>query len=491
MALFKKKADSDVEKSPKWAPDPRKAGAWFKAARTTHDTQNYEFAMQQWLLGLKFHPASMDGLEGFLKSATAFAVENAKGPGKEVAKAISGKEPSTKYVEALLEHGTKPTDTSRAVRAFETAIKLDLPESAYALGERAMEVAKYDKKARKDTFVKLMALFGDLGVFDKATKCGEIAVQMDPGDGALATRVRNMSAEATMSRGGFTGEQGGFAKNIRNLEAQQKLGEEDRIAKDSSTHESLIARAKADYESRPNDIAAAEGYVRRLLERGGERDEALAKKTALDAFAATGKTTFKVTAGDITLRVAKRKFNAYKADSEKHPGDEDRKKKFLAAQVQLTQMELKEFEWRVSEFPSDNGYKLELARRMVTLGPLKADYYEQAIPLLQKSKSEVKLRPRSLRLLADSFAAVGYVDEAIESLREAISLHGDPSDGQGLDMQYSLVALLRRQAEENRDVAAVEEADSIASKIMRQDFGYRDIKQVREQLKGLIAELRG
>lgn len=495
MALFKKKETETAGDTPPaskdWQPDPRKARKFFEHARTTHDSTNYEYAMQLWLGGLKFDPSNMDALDGFFKSATRFTNESKKGPSSSVTKALQDKAPTTKYALALLDHATKPLDSAKAIKAFETAVKMDLPEPAYELGERAMAVVSRDKKTRKDTWVKLMELFEDLGVYDKATKCGELAIELDPADGPLATRVRNMSAEATMSSGGFseTNKVGGFAKNVRDLKAQQQFDAEDRIAKDSSTQERLIESAKEDYEKRPNDIAAAEQYIRRLLDRGNESDEKTAFKVAQDALAATGKTSFKVTAGDIRLRVFRRTVSKYKDAADAAPNDQDKARTLLQAKTKLAQEELKEFAWRVEEFPSDNSYKLELARRMVALGPLKNEYFEQAIPLLQKAKVEVKLRPRSLRLLADAFSAIGYLGEAIDSMREALSIHPDKTDQQGLDMQYGLMLLLKRHAEESRDPSPAREADTIASKIMQHDFGYRDVKQQRDDIKGLLQTL--
>lgn len=493
--MFKKKTESTAKTeaaTPGWARDPQKAAKFFEHARTTYESTNYQYAMQLWLQGLKHAPDNMDAVEGFFRAAASFAGESKKGPDRSVSKALEGKEPTARYVLALLDHGVKPLDVANALKAFEIAAKLDLMEPAYLLGERAMAVASRDRKPKKDTWVKLMSLFSNIGVYDKATQCGERAVAIDPSDGPLQAKVRNMSAEATMSNAGFGDkgvETGGFQKNIRNIEQQQQLDEEDRIAKDSSTQESLIQRAEADYASRPDDVPAAEQLIRRLLERGEEKDEVRAYHIAKQAHETTGKASFRVTAGDINLKQARRKVAAIRAQA-KSSTDEKVQKTLGSADAKLNEMELKEYEWRVAEFPSDNSYRLQLATRLINKGERDATAYEAAIPLLQKAKSDVKLRADALRLLGEAFSAIGFLSEAVASTREALATHGEGTDAKAMGLQYALLLLLKRHAKESRDVAAAEEAEQIASKIAIQDFGYRDIREQRDEIKALLTELR-
>lgn len=494
--MFKKKTEAGEkpDSGPKgWEPDPQKAAKFFEHARTTYESTNYQYAMQLWLQGLKHEPDNMDALEGFFRSAAAFSGESKKGPDRSVVKALEGKEPTARYATALLDHATKPLDAGNALKVFDAATKLDLSEPGYMLGERAIAIVSRDKKTKKDSWVKLMDLFAKLGAFDKATACGERAVAMDPSDGPLQNRVRNMSAEATITNAGFGDgkvEAGAFKKNIRNLEQQQKLDEQDRIAKDSSTQENLIERAEQDYASRPEDIPAAEQLIRRLLERGEEADEVRAYQIARQAHERSGKSSFRVTAGDINLRQARRKVAAIREQA-KDATDEKSKRTLAAADAKLLDMEMKEFEWRVAEFPSDNGYKMQLASRLILKGASDAQAYEAAIPLLQKSKTDPKLRAEAMRLLGEAFSAIGFLSEAIASTREAVAAHGDGSDPKAMGLQYSLMKLLTRSAQESADVAAAEEAEKIASKIALQDFGYRDIREQRDAIKKLLGELRG
>ncbi len=205
-----------------------KARKFFQHARTVHETTNYEYAMKLWLDGLRQDPASMEGLEGFFESAKYFASENKKGPSKETAKSFGGRGDVEKYLAALLDSGAYPLDSVAVVRAADCAARLGLAEITYALAERAMVVLARDPRGRKDLYLKLMDVCGQVNAFDLAVRAGEAACRLDPSDGRLASEVRNLAAQATMSRGGYdkSGQAGGFRSNIRDADKQRMLEEQ-------------------------------------------------------------------------------------------------------------------------------------------------------------------------------------------------------------------------------------------------------------------------
>ncbi len=466
---------------------PEKASKFFEHARTTQDTGNYDYAMQLWLRGMAFSPHDMNALEAFCGAALSFSNQNGKkGPSKETVKAASGaKGPIAKYLAALLVWALKPADTGHAVKVAEAASSADLPEPAYWLGERALRALQADAKPKKDAAVKLMRAMQSLGAFDLATKAGEAAVRIDPADGKLAQDVRNMSAEATLSQGGFEDRgQGGFRKNIRDADKQRELADEDSISKSADTIERLLERAKADLESRPDDIPAAKTYIKRLLERGTKDDEKLAYSIAMKAFKKHGQFSFRQQAGDIQMRVARRKLVALRTKAES--GEQKYTDELAEFEPKFRQLEIQEFAARVEAFPTDAGPKYELGRRYYDAGE-----YQKAIPLLQKSQSDGKYKARSLAMLGESFGKIGMIDPAIDTLRQAITSHSDDRDETGMQLRYALMDALSRKAEAEEDGDAAAEAEKIASGIAMQQFDYRDIQARYEAAKQLVKRLRG
>lgn len=465
---------------------PEKASKFFLHARATQETGNHDYAMNLWLRGMAFAPDDMGALEAFCTAATSFAASSAKkGPSKDTEKAAAAKGATGKYLTALLAWALKPADTANAVRAAEAAAAADVAEPAYWIGERALRVLQADPKAKKDHAVKLMEAMNRVGAFDLATRAGEAAIQLDPTDGKLAADVRNMSAQATMSRGGFEEKgEGGFRKNIRDAEKQRLLDAADKITKTEETIEALLEAARADYESRPGDIPATKVYIKRLLERGRKEDEKLAFELAIGAFKSTGQFSFRQQAGEIKLRVERRRLVAMRDAA--GTGDETAKAGLEAAEQKFREYEIQEFLARVEAFPTDNAPKFELARRYFDSGE-----YQKAIPLLQKCQGEIRFRARALAMLGESFGQIGMTDPAIATIREAIAAHPEDRDDLGLQLRYALLDALTKKAQAENDADSAAEAEKLAGGIAMQRFDYRDIQMRYEQAKQLASRHRG
>ena len=470
-------------------PEPDKARRFFERAQTVHDTGNYEYAMTLWLQGLRMDPTSLAGLENFMKSGGEFvsAAKKAKGPTKDQISAVSSKGPVEKYLRALLDWGARPLEWPYALKAMDVAARLGLNEPAYWIGERALGLAGQDPKVKKDHFVQMLNLFEKVGGIDRAVVAGDLACRLDPTDGPLITRVRNLSAQAAMNKGGYekTGQAGGFRENVRNLDAQREREEEERLVKSEDVQDRNIERAKADYTSRPTDDAAITKLARFLLERGKPEDEKLAYQVLVKGFETNQNYRFKMQAGDIMLRVGRRKLRALKAEVEKDPSDTARQEQYAKAARQLLEAEIKEYEERVQAYPTDLSLRLELGKRCLEIGE-----YEKAIEQFQHARGAPQMLNKALMGLAQAFERLGWLDEAESTYREAVERHENPNDELGAELRYGLMATLERKARENNELSAAEEAFKLASSIAMQRIGFRDIRDRRTAIQELVKSLK-
>ncbi|GIK19007.1 MAG: hypothetical protein DYG93_00990 [Leptolyngbya sp. PLA2] len=502
MALFRKKGRDEAGEpaSEGGAPaategngeapvySPEKAARFFEHAKTVAETGNHEYAMQLWLSGLRQDPTSMEAMEAFFRSAGIVAGgDKPAKSGREAAKAVEGRGPVERYLQALLAWGLNPMDAAAAVRAVEAAVKLDLGEQAYWMGERALAIAQRDKKPRKDLLVKLMESLAAVQAYPLAVKAGEAAKQLDPSDGELAARVRNMSAAETMTRGGFdeTGQAGGFRKNVKDIEKQRLMEDADRVSKTEETIDRLIEAAEADYARRPEDMYVVQTLTKRLLERGRDEDEQRALRLLMKAYEETRSFRFRQEAGRIQVRRARRALVKYRDAAEANPNDPEARARYEEAERKFLEMEVTELLAAVEAYPTDLSLKYELGKRHFALKD-----YEKAIPLLQEAKGDPRFRAHALGQLGHAFQAIDFVDEAITTFRQAIEAHRSTSDETGMELRYGLMAALQAKAEHERDLVAAEEAEKLASAIAIEQFGYRDVRQRREQLKKLVVELR-
>lgn len=476
------------------AVSPEKAKAFFDRARTVHDTTNYEYAMTMWLSGLRLQPSSLPALEGFWKSAVAFESEQGNKLGKDTRKGFTGKGEVEGFLSAMLDWGVEPVEPTHPVKAAEYAAKIHaagvpMREVGDWILARATRLVEQEKKpkARKSLLVKLMDAAATIGLFDYAVKCGDAASKLDPSDIDLATRTRNMAAQATMSSGGYdkTGQEGGFRSNIRDADKQRRLEETERIGKSEDTKERVLSDWEREYQAKPGDVPTVNQYVKALLERGRPEDERQAYSVLNKAFESTHQFHFRQKAGEIRLRQARRKLEEYRSAAAANPADEKAQNAAQIAGRKYLEMELQEYRLRVENYPTDVGLKFELGKREFDLGN-----NEQAIALFQESQQDPRNRTVSMTYLGQAFSRMGWVDEAIDTFRKACEWHQDMNDATGMELRYALLCALQAKAATDRSLEAAQEAEKLASSIAIQQISYRDIRDRRDALKKLVSELR-
>lgn len=463
---------------------PQKAERWFAHARTSHESDNFEYAVNCWLSGLRFEPTNVEALEAFFRSVSPVREASGGKIPKEVAKAITGRTPIDKFLDAILNWAFDPLAAEKAIKAAQIAAELNLREPGKFIAPRALDVAARDGKARKDWFVRLMATFEELEMFNLAVKSGEQALRLDQGDGKLSAHVRNLAAQDTMSKGGYenTGEAGGFRSNVKDLEKQRRLEEEQRVGKGEDAMNRVLDQARLAFEHEPNDKPTIRKYVGALLERGKPEDEQKAIDILEAAFASTKEFNFRRAAGEVRMKQGRRRLRALEAAYKAAPADEAAKAAFHEADQAQVALEIVEYETQVAAYPTDLILKFELGKRLMLAGR-----HEEAIGQFQEAKADPKNRTAVLNFLGQSFAKIGWNDEAVETYRLALEHHVDHADAIGMELRYFLMCSLQARAEEGKDLASAEEAYKLASAIAIQQINYRDVRTRRDAIKALIA----
>lgn len=467
-----------------FAPD--KAEKFFGHARTVAETGNHEYAMQLYLSGLRFDPNNMGAMTAFFGTAASFlsSPEGKKGPGKDLSKSVAESTDIHKYLRGLLDWAMKPTEAELAVQALERACALNLREPANWIGERALGACLREKKPEKRRVMRVCEAFVKIEQWDKAIACAEQALKLDPTDGELGKRIREMAANATMTKGGYekTGEDGGFRSNIRDAKKQQELEAADRVSKTDDTIEMLIERAEAEVIKRPNDTPTLEALAKRLLERGKPADEERVYGMYMAMHADLKQFRYREQAGDIRMKQKHRKLRELRLMQEKSAGNEMVQRMVSQEERELLELEASEFALRVENYPTDMSRKFELAKRYIQL-----EKPDDAIALLQETQTDAKLRIASQNLLGLSFLKISYFDEAVHMFRQALESR-DISPDLELELRYHLMLSLIEQSKGTKDAAALRDADKQASAIAMKQFNFRDIRAKRDEIKKLLAE---
>ena len=470
--------------------DSNKAAKFFERAQTLHEATNFGYAMNMWIRGLRFDPIAMNGLEGFFKSAGSFFTENPKGEKEDVFKSTvkdaSGRTDVDKYLTSLVQWSSHPFEPSYSIKAMELASSLGLGGPAVWIAERAVGAVARDKKPRKDHMVAAMKVFHKFDKFDLAVQTGEAAIRIDPLDGNLASEVKNLSAEWTTKRGGFdqTGEAGGFRSNMRDAAKQRQMEERDRVVTTDEVLDRVLAAARADNESVPNDRPNAIKFIDSLIRRGKPEDEEEAFALAEHWHEKTKEFRFRETADGIRVRQLRRRAAKLKAEAEKNDTPEN-KHTLNAAVREFLVAEIQSLEGAVAAYPTDLGRKFELAKRYY-----KTKKFEEAIGLLQIAKDDAKNKAQVFHYLGLSFGSIGMNDEAIETLRQAQGMQHAGDEGTEMELKYGLMEALLARAKEQASLSDAEEASSIASQIVIKNMSYKEVRARRDEAKALIVKLK-
>jgi len=492
--LFGKKPPGDGGGDNGGGPNfqPDKAEKFFAHARVAQESEKYEYAMGLWLRGLQQDPRMLPGLEGYFQSASHFlqSPEGKKRVSKETRNAVSGGGDLNKFLSSLYEWSMAVDDRSSAaswaVKATEAVAKLNVGDVAKWVAEAAYNAALRDPKPRKDNFVRLMKSTDAMGLAEIAVKSGENARQIDPADGALSNEVKMLSAKATMQKGGYekTGQDGGFRQNIRDSSKQQALDEAGRIGKTDDMKDRVLANSEAEFNLRPEDLPTLGRLVAALRERGKPTDEERAHQLLMAAYERTKIYKLKQDAGEIRIKQARRRVNEAKRMLESAPDDSIAQSVYETERNAMLELEVSELRQNVENYPTDLKWRYELGRRFFELGN-----HEEAIGQFQEAQSDPRVRGKVLHLLGLSFLKCDLAEESIETLRRALEV-ADLTPEEQRDIKYDLCLGLQVVGETRRDLAAAEEAEKIASQILIQAIGYKDIKARRDALKKLVAELR-
>ncbi len=493
MALFGKKNNNEEDKNEDSAPveafSPKKAKSFFDHAKTVHESGNYEYAMQCWLNGLGKDPTSMYGLNAFLKSSEVYSLENPKKGSKATKSAIAtNKGDVGKYLSSLLDFGLKRIDSTNAIKVTSAAAKINLKEPVEMLGEYALKIVQNDPKQKKDMYVKLLDAFEAVNAYKLAAVAGESACALDPSDGDLQARVRNMLAQSTMSSGGYDNdEEGGFRKNIRDADKQLELEQQDSLAKTDSTKDSIISSTEKEYIARPGDLPTMNKYAKALLERGKGADELKALTLFSKAYKDTGEFRYRKQAGEIQVMRATRTLKKIEAQAKANPTDQEMQEKLAKANLQFEQLRLGELKLQVENYPTDLGLKYKLGKILFDKGE-----YQDSIEQFQIAQNDPKLRREVLNLMAQAFRKLdGWEDAAITTFEQAFQGITDETSDLGMDIRYGLMDALQAKADKDRDIDSAQKADKLAAGLAIQQFNYRDVRERREQIKDLISSIKG
>lgn len=490
MVFFKKKTSNGDEEprngkaaEPAFKPDPRKARRFFDHAQAVADTRNYDYAIECYIQGLRHDPEALDKHEALREVALKRKVNNGKPAGMFEKSPVRGKSTLEKMLAAEYLWSKDPLNAAHALTVMENAVASELYEVGHWVGDLVLEANQTGKRPNKQIYLKARDLYAQMEVFDKAVEACRLALAMDPENPTLVRELRDLEAENTLQRGGYSDE-GDFRKGIKDAAKQTQLEQESAIAATDQVKDEIIERARAAYEANPDDVDALTKLVRALANKEQEESENEAIALLEKGYAKFKQYRFMVQVGDIRMKQFNRRLRQLRKQYEQNPTDALRQQMQNVAREQIA-FEMEEYKRRVENYPTDMGLRFQLGRRQLMM-----KQYDEAIGSLQQAKGDPKHRAAAARYLGEAFARKGWLDEAIDTYREGMEAHGAGDDRLALELRYLLMDALEAKAKASKDAAAAQDAASIASQIAQTNINYRDIRDRLEQVRALAAQLK-
>ncbi len=477
-----------------YKPDPRKARAFFQHAQTVADARNYDYAVECYVNGLRHDPDNIVKHEELFDVAKRRKVGGGKPPGFTEKMKSGGPTTIDKMVHAEKLWAMDPTNPDLALDVMRHAVAADkahddlnLAEVAYWIGGLAVDFNAQQKNKQK-LYVEARDLFVEIGAFDKAVEACRRALSLDPNNADLLHDLKNLEAENTMQQGGYSGtkaEEGGYRKFVRNADKQRALEQEDSLTKTATQADDIIARRRSEFDEDPQDLDKLAKLVDALVAKATPETEKEAVDLLRQAWEESGQYRYKVRIGDIQMRQMLRQMKALRAELQKNPGDEDLKQRVRDAAAKQLTFELKEYQERVKNYPTDMSLRFDLGRRLYQSGQV-----DEAIGAFQQAKQDPKQRAPSHMYLGQCYLHKGWHDEAINTLNEGIAAYPVDNDKLGLDMRYLLMDAQFQAAKRTRNLEQARESQKVASQILQTNINYRDIKQRMDDIRKLVEELQ-
>jgi tetratricopeptide (TPR) repeat protein len=349
----------------------------------------------------------------------------------------------------------KPS-AARALDAATGKVRTFEGIARFALETIALEPK--NTKARHEIGAYLMRIED----FDEATKVYEEIIRRHPTDLEARGKAKEAAARRSMKRGGLESasfadlvkqrQQGGAGeKVVTAVETAEDLARVVYEAHEAGQPDREAARKLADLYYNKEDYGNALEYYRYLSALANDTDPGLLRKIS----------DTEVRRLSRVIADKEKELAALAADDASAPARQAELEELKRGRAE--QM-LGEARKRVERNPTDLQYRFELGEQMVLAG-----HYKEAIPELQKARSNPNTRTKALNLLGKCYNERNMLDLAAKTLTDAASeIPG--MDGTKKDIMYQLGLVYERMGNVEKSLDCMKE-------IYEVDYGYLDVAE--------------
>ncbi|TKJ38611.1 MAG: hypothetical protein CEE38_02600 [Planctomycetes bacterium B3_Pla] len=450
-----------------------KARAFFEKAGKVAETNNFDYAIDMYLQGLRYAPdALMEGHLPLCELALHRQGKNGKKPSVvEKVKHLRGKTPLDQMLNAEYLFAKNPNHLPYAEAMLKAAVAGGYEKTAGWIANLIFQTANAAAKPSAETYLLLKEAYTSLGQFDKAIAALHRASRLKPSDKELADEFTNLTAELTMVRGKYDGE-GDFRQSIKDRETQEKLQAQAGVVKTEDYRANAVEDARRKIAEDPTLPA----NIFELADALSDLEEEKAENDAISLLENTYETSkdysFARRAGELRIKQLRRKIKEAKAALEADPDDEQARALLEQLLEQLQTLELEHYRLCVQNYPTELRVKFEYALRLVD-----SEQYNEAIPLLQEAQRDPRRKIAAMNKVGLCFAMKGWLDDAIDVYNKAINSYEIKDNAVAKELRYNLGRAYEQQGDADK-------ALDVYRRIAQFDFAYKDVSERVDRLRG-------
>ena len=352
-------------------------------------------------------------------------------------------------------------EAAKAGAARQAEIARGKLQSYEAIARFALETIAQDPKNTKIRH-ELGEYLMSIADYDGASKVFEEIIRKTPGDLDAREKAKEAAARRSMKSGNL-----GSASFADLVKQRQQGGAGEKVVAASETPEELArkvyeaheagnpdresARKLADLYFNDEDYDNALEYYRYLSALANETDPGLLRKIS-----------------DVEVRKIARSI-AEKEKALASMAPEEEAATVLRAEIDelrraRAETMLGEARKRVERNPTDLQYRFELGEQLVLAG-----HYKEAIPELQKARSNPNTRTKALNMLGKCYTERNMLDLAAKTLTDAAE-EIPAMDGTKKDILYNLGLVYERMGNAEKSLDCMKQ-------IYEVDYGYLDVAE--------------
>lgn len=443
-----------------------KARAFFARAEEVASTDNFDYAIDLYLDGLRFAPEALE--DGHAPLRRLALVRQGKGNKKpslvEVFRHKGGKTPLEEMLNAEFLMAKDPDNLKYAEAMLKAAIASGYHRTGEWIAQLLFEANKASAKPSFEAYMLLKESYSKMQMFTKAVSACEAALQLRPDNDLLRDELRDLCASMTMEKGKY-GKAGDFRGSINDKEAQDQLHSQDYIVKNDQTRQKAVAQARRDIEqgrvSATNVLELANALAELETEAGyNEAFELLAQH-----YEKTQDFSFLRRRGELNLRRLREQIRVMDQQLKAQPDNAALKEQRGALAATMDREELEHYRVCQENYPTDLRFKYEYGRCLI-----RAQQFDKAIPFFQEAQKDPKLHLLAMDKTGLCFLLKGWHEDAIDIFQRAIKSLPTQESSVAKDLKYNLA---RTYEASGQGPQALE----LYRKLAQLDFSYKDIGQ--------------